>query len=372
MAYYHCSPTAGLAVLEPRKPESFEKPARVYMTTLLPMALMYTVRNYEYSYGYTKEGQIYFDEYFPNALEILYRGKSASLYLCDPDSIEPTRIPNEAISETAVPVISETHIPDAYEALLEQERLGTLVIHRYQELSEGMLNWIRKVEADCIRKSNLLNSPGPMADYYQEHYPESWAIVEAEEKALLYHGSAVAGLTEVQPLSLHHNSDKRVVYLSSSIPYVLLYIWDSEKTGYSRKWVTGWLKDGIAYYEEQFPGQLQTFYEGVSGVIYSILPNDDLDTVQQREGMQYCCSPVPVYRATKIPDVYQELMRYEREGLFLVLRYEDAIPEKQAELTDRIAGYIKMNDLIAQDSEVSRFMKRYFVQAWAKAMEGTE
>ena len=171
MAYYHCSPTAGLAVLEPRKPESFEKPARVYMTTLLPMALMYTVRNYEYSYGYTKEGQIYFDEYFPNALEILYRGKSASLYLCDPDSIEPTRIPNEAISETAVPVISETHIPDAYEALLEQERLGTLVIHRYQELSAGMLNWIRKVEADCIRKSNLLNSPGPMADYYQEHYP---------------------------------------------------------------------------------------------------------------------------------------------------------------------------------------------------------
>lgn len=53
MAYYHCSPTAGLTVLEPRKPESFEKPARVYMTTLLPMALMYTVRNYEYSYTVT-------------------------------------------------------------------------------------------------------------------------------------------------------------------------------------------------------------------------------------------------------------------------------------------------------------------------------
>ena len=65
-------------MLEPRKPETFEKPARVYMPTLLPMALMYTVRNYEYSYGYTKEGQIYFDEYFPNALEILYRGKSAA------------------------------------------------------------------------------------------------------------------------------------------------------------------------------------------------------------------------------------------------------------------------------------------------------
>ena len=49
MAYYHCSPTAGLTVLQPRKPVSFEKPARVYMTTLLPMALMYSIQNYEYT-----------------------------------------------------------------------------------------------------------------------------------------------------------------------------------------------------------------------------------------------------------------------------------------------------------------------------------
>ena len=182
MPYYHCSPAAGLTVLEPRKPNSFEKPARVYMTTLLPMALMYTVQNYEYTYGYTKEGQIHFDEYFPNALELLYRGKSASQYLCDPESTETTRIPNEAISGSAVPIISETHIPDACEALLEQERLGTLVIRRHHELPEEMLNWIRKVEADCIRKSNLVNTPGPMADYYREHYPESWAIVEREQE----------------------------------------------------------------------------------------------------------------------------------------------------------------------------------------------
>ena len=180
--YYHCSPTAGLTMLEPQKPASFEKPARVYLTTLLPMALMYSIRNYEYTYGYTRDGHIYLDEYFPNALEILYRGKSASLYLCDPISTELTRIPNESISETAVPVISEIHIPDACEALLEQERLGTLIIHRYHELSEGELNWIRKVEADGIRSSNLLNTPGPMADYYRRHYPESWAIVEKEQE----------------------------------------------------------------------------------------------------------------------------------------------------------------------------------------------
>ena len=181
MTYYHCSPISGLTLLQPRKPSSFEKPARVYMTTLLPMALMYTIQNYEYTYGYTREGQIYLEEYFPNALEILYRGKSASLYLCDPECTESTRIPNEAISEKPVPVIKEIFIPDACEALLEQERLGELVIRRYHELPERALEWIRKTEADCIRKAGIIHTPGPMADYYRTYYPESWAIVEAEQ-----------------------------------------------------------------------------------------------------------------------------------------------------------------------------------------------
>ena len=68
MAYYHCSPLAGLTSLRPGKPKTFDKPSRVYMTTLLPMALMYSISHYEYTYGYTQDGQIYFAEYFPNAL----------------------------------------------------------------------------------------------------------------------------------------------------------------------------------------------------------------------------------------------------------------------------------------------------------------
>lgn len=182
MTYYHCSPTAGLTTLQPRQPEFSKKPAMVYMTTLLPMALMYSVRNYEYSYGYTKDGQIYFDEYFPNALEILYREKSASLYLCNPVSAVPTKIPNEVICHKEVAVLSEILIPDACQALLEQEKLGALVIHRYHELPEKMLNWILRTQADYIRNRNLLNTSGSMADYYRKHYPQSWAIVEREEK----------------------------------------------------------------------------------------------------------------------------------------------------------------------------------------------
>lgn len=180
MTCYHCSPTPGLLTLQPRKPESFQKPAAVYLTTLLPMALMYGIRNYEYTYGYTREGQIYLDEYFPNALEILYRGKAASLYICAPSETKSTKIPNEIVSFTEVPVLQEVRIPDVCEALLEQERLGTLVIHRYHELSDKKLEWIRKAEADTIREMQLIGKDEPMAEYYRSYYPKSWALVASE------------------------------------------------------------------------------------------------------------------------------------------------------------------------------------------------
>ena len=156
--------------------------------------------------------------------------------------------------------------------------------------------------------------------------------------------------------------------LSSSIPYALLYIWDADKTQYEQKWVTGWLKDGIAYYEEQFPGQLKASYEGVRGYIYSTLPDNNMKSVQRREKMFYSPTAVNVYRVTEIPDVYAELMRYEQVGLFRLQRFEDASEEKQTELIDRIAEYITREQLHNLDNDHSRFMERYFTQAWEKAM----
>ena len=181
MTYYHCSPTAGIKLLEPRSPMLFTKPSGVYMTTLMPMALMYGVQNYEYTYGYTPEKLIRFEEYFPNELEVVYKGKSASLYICQPETVETTRIPNEAVSNMPVRVLQEIIIPDVYEALLEQERMGALLIRRYHEQSERMLAWIRKTETEIILEKDLLNKPGAMADYYRTHYPDSWEDAEKQQ-----------------------------------------------------------------------------------------------------------------------------------------------------------------------------------------------
>ena len=81
----------------------------------------------------------------------------------------------------------------------------------------------------------------------------------------LYHGSAQGGLTELKAFSSLHGRGDRVLYLTDCVPYALFYIWDGARLGSGRKHVTGSVRQGRAWYEEQFPGQLEAFYEGASG-----------------------------------------------------------------------------------------------------------
>ena len=159
MAYYHCSPTAGIRILEPRSPGYFDKPKGVYMATLLPTVLFYGVQNFEYAYGYTKDGRLYYEEYFPHALEILYGGKAASLYTCAPDP---------------VPVVSEQRIPDLLAALKEQEALGNVKLFRYEDMSKAGLTWIHDTILGIIRDLSPSERSGPPGAYYAAHYPALW------------------------------------------------------------------------------------------------------------------------------------------------------------------------------------------------------
>lgn len=182
MTLYHCSPTPGLTVLEPSVTKYFGKPKQVCLTASLPMALMYGVKHFEYAYGYTRAGQIYYEEYWPNALEEIYRGRSASLYLCARrEDMGPTAIPNEFVTGSAVPVEEERPIPDVLAALLEQERLGALKIVRWDEMGEKQRRRVVRAEADAIREKGLTDRlDDPFARYMREKYPESWALAAQE------------------------------------------------------------------------------------------------------------------------------------------------------------------------------------------------
>ena len=179
-----------------------------------------------------------------------------------------------------------------------------------------------------------------------------------------YHGSNILGITQLEARSILHNTEEKVVYLTDCLPYALFYIWDAEHNGYSGKHVTGWVKNGVAYYEEQFPEQLKTFYQGVTGSLYSIHDHSDIKPVEGRDNLYYCPVGISVSKAEQIPDIYEELLKYEAEGLLTVLRYNDQSIERQKELTDLIAGAIRKASFYVDNQEHREFMKRYFRKAW--------
>ena len=200
MTYYHASPTGGLQILEPRISPFFEKPAQVCLTSLRAMALFYLIRNYEYAYGYTRQGTLYFDEPFPDALKKLYAGKSGWLYSCEEGNYERTKIPNEFVSAQPVRVTGAAYIPDAYEAFLQEQEAGNILLLAYAHSAADTkkfaekLTWIEKEISEEILHNKLWKEPDcDRARYYRENYPEIWAHtleqMQMEEKAI-FHGKS--------------------------------------------------------------------------------------------------------------------------------------------------------------------------------------
>ena len=172
---------------------------------------------------------------------------------------------------------------------------------------------------------------------------------------------------QLEARSRFHNTGENVVYLTDNIPYALLYLWDAEHNGCNAKHVTGWTKNDIAYYEEQFPDQLKTFYQGVSGYLYCVSDNADIRTVESRSNMFYSTMDTTVTETIYIPDVYEELLKYEAEGKFVVLRNNEQLTERQSELVDLIVKDIIHAKYYAENEQKQAFMKKYFSKSWEKA-----
>lgn len=189
----------------------------------------------------------------------------------------------------------------------------------------------------------------------------------------LYHGSYQAGIQTLNAVSfLHGDSERKVVYLTDSIPYALFYIWDSEHNKRIRKYVTCSVKEGIVYYEEQFPAQLTAFYDGVEGYVYQIKSKRTFLKVENCESVWFSCDNVAVTDTIYIPNVYEEIQRYQKLGKIKVIRFEETPKEKINSLYAHIAQKITNSGLIDQpESEESIFYRTYFEAAWNMAVNKT-
>lgn len=186
----------------------------------------------------------------------------------------------------------------------------------------------------------------------------------------LYHGSFIPNIKTLQANSRLHNTDSKVLYLTDNIPYSLFYVWDGEHNRCSSKHVTGWLKNGTAFYEEQFSCQLETFYKGVAGYLYSVSMSDEVQLMNGRDDLYYCLSDMAVEESTFIPDVYEELIKYEKTGELEIRRFNKQSEERQNELTELIAQtIIRENFFENSPKEKREFYKSFFVKSWELALK---
>lgn len=186
----------------------------------------------------------------------------------------------------------------------------------------------------------------------------------------LYHGSIINGIRQLKAMSTLHNTDRRGVYLTDNYPYSLFYIWDAKHNKKQEKHVTAWIKDGIVYYEEQFPDQLSAFYKGVSGYVYCIEADENFIEVENRKSMWFHAGEVQITKSLTIPDVYEEILKYAELGRAKIIDFEESSKERIDLLYTHIAKRIIDTGLLnTPECEDAIFYRTYFEIVWKKALK---
>lgn len=167
---YHASPIANLTELSPRvsnhgKPLVYLSEKRENVLVYLSNAVEKCCREegFEHkgiftkwgSYGFSSEGVLVLDEYYPNATYETYKGVEGYIYRVSESNatVDLEGVPFAKVSEGAVRVVSCEYIPDAYEAFKEAEAAGKIVLTRYEDNTSDKLEWIRRTVIEEYREA---------------------------------------------------------------------------------------------------------------------------------------------------------------------------------------------------------------------------
>ncbi len=175
-----------------------------------------------------------------------------------------------------------------------------------------------------------------------------------------YHGSPVNGVTVLKPNISNHND--AFVYFSSNPVVALFYTvrvhfypYGFSKTSKTPK------------YFEYYENALRDVYGGKKGYLYEY---DDINIIENPTNI-FCAYvsriPVVVKRCKIIEDIYEEMMRQEKEGLFEVKRYEEIEEEELRKYKNMVIEAIKGGELHKKDDEYSKYMRSRFPEEWEKA-----
>ena len=169
--YYHASPTKALQILIPHTsnhgiPLLYLSAKRENTLPYLSNAVeLYGKRSGRFptgpyhkwaSYGFTAQGILRLEEYYPHAVEETYKGIPGYIYTVESDkNIQKQQdLPDACTSEYPMIPVSCEYIPDAYEAILAAAREGKITIQRYEEISDSKRQWIEVSVRQQLKETN--------------------------------------------------------------------------------------------------------------------------------------------------------------------------------------------------------------------------
>lgn len=160
--YYHASQVDGIFILEPRISNHdvpliyFSKKRENVLVYLSNAVEKYCKENgFKHEgnylkwgpYGFTKDGKLYIEEYYPNALINTYKNVSGYIYKAKKviDSGFEINIPDAITSKNPVEVYDVEFVDDAYEEILKAEKNELIKIIRYDEMTDKKKEWLKNI-----------------------------------------------------------------------------------------------------------------------------------------------------------------------------------------------------------------------------------
>lgn len=188
---------------------------------------------------------------------------------------------------------------------------------------------------------------------------------------IIYHGSFITNIKELQPYSKSHNTIKEsVVYLTPNYYLALLYIWNR-----SYKFVTFSENDNNkVIYTEWFENQLFEFYYHVSGSIYACNMNNTNIYKTHISSVYNSKMPIKVINECKISDVYSEIIKQVSLENIIVKKYQDLSVSEKNDISKKVIRAIHLEHLLdrsinSNDIEKVQFIKEKFPNEWNIALK---
>lgn len=185
-----------------------------------------------------------------------------------------------------------------------------------------------------------------------------------EVPAILYHVSAISGLTKLEPRMSSHG--KAYVYAIEDLTTGLLFGAKHDDFDFILD-----ISDSIPEIYECYPEAFLGVYQGKRCSVYEVSGIGFLAGKTSWEPEMVCEDIVPVQREMIVPDLYHRLLEEERKGALIVHRYTQSIGYKRMisqHIVDRMIRFDAL-DRMEGDPRFQRYYRR-IIEALHSAMDG--